>query len=58
MQNLSCASEFYLHENKKIIFISDALYKPRFETEACGNSEMSYLHGFQQYSFSYPSRAL
>ena len=38
-------------------FISEALYKPRFETEACGNSEMAYLHGFQQYSFSYPSRA-
>ena len=37
MQNLSCASEFYLHENKKIIFISEALYKPRIETEACGN---------------------
>lgn len=38
-------------------FRSEALYKPRFETEVCGNSEMAYLHGFQQYSYSYPSRA-
>ena len=43
MHNLSCENEFYLHENEKWFPYQRLSTYPRFETEARGNSEMTYL---------------
>ena len=43
MHNLSCESEFYLHENEKPFSYLGLSAYPRFDTEARGSSEMTYL---------------
>ena len=47
MHNLSCENEFYLHENEKSFSYLRLSAYPRFDTEARGSSEMTYLHLFQ-----------
>ena len=42
MHNLFCENEFYLHENEKWFPNQRLSTYPRFETEARGNSEMTY----------------
>ena len=42
MRNLSCENEFYLHENEKSFPYQRLSTYPRLETEARGNSEMTY----------------
>ena len=44
MQNLSCEDEFYLNENEKSFSYLRLSAHPRFDTEARGSSEMTYLH--------------
>ena len=39
--NLSCRNNFYLHENDNHFHIKGCA-KPRFDTEAQGNSEIAY----------------
>ena len=43
MHNLSCANEFYLHENEKSFPHYRLSTQPSFDTEARANSEMAYL---------------
>ena len=45
MHNLSCENEFYLHENEKPFPCQRLSTKPRFDTEARGNSELAYRFG-------------
>ena len=47
MHNLSCENEFYLHENEKPFSYLRLSAYPRFDTEARGSSETTYLHLFQ-----------
>ena len=49
MQNLSCANEFYLNDNKRSFSQERFCTWPRFKTEACGISEMASLHTVYMY---------
>ena len=42
VQNLSCETKFYLHDNKKSFTQERFCTWPRFKTEACVISEMAY----------------
>ena len=61
MHNLSCESEFYLHENDKSFSNQRLSTYPRFDTEARGNSEMAYyfwiwaVQYYRAFSLTWPA---
>ena len=62
VHNLSCESEFYLHENDKSFSNQRLSTYPRFDTEARGNSEMAYyfwiwaVQYYRAFSLTWPVR--